>query len=45
LLSDVDKVKDLINKFETTMKEFGNNEKDYDEIGVYRGLIEGLMGS
>ena len=43
LLSDVDKVKDLISEFETTMKEFDNSENDYDDIRLYEGWIEGLI--
>ena len=44
LLSVVEKVRDLVNEFETTMKEFENNENDYDDIRLYRGWIKGLIG-
>ncbi len=44
LLSAVEKTRDLVNEFETTMKEFDNNENDYDDIRLYRGWIKGLIG-
>ena len=44
LLSVVEKVRDLVNEFETTMKEFDNNENVYDDIRLYRGWIKGLIG-
>jgi len=39
----VEKVKELISEFETTMKELDNSENDYDDIRLYEGWIEGVI--
>ena len=44
LFSDVEKVNDLMDKFETTIKELDNKKNDYDDICLYRGCIKGLIG-
>jgi hypothetical protein len=43
LISDVEKVKDLLGEFELTMKEMDNKENDFYDLRLYGGWIEGII--
>lgn len=44
LLSDVEKLKSLLNRFETTMKELCDNTNDDHDIRLYGNWIKGIIG-